>query len=84
MARFKGHRTGSSETVKVRPSPWLLKTIRNYPTVNAAARFLGISFATLDSFIRNEYGISLNNAGQIIERTGRDYKDLFVHEKVKS
>lgn len=83
MHKFKGHTNSEIENIKVRPSEQLLKLIDSYPTTNAAANFLGLSFATLDSFVKGKGGISLNNAGQIISRTKLSFDILFTLEKQK-
>jgi hypothetical protein len=83
MPRNKGHRTGEIEGIRVRPSLQLLNIISAYPTTNAAAKFLGLAYSTLESFINHDGGISLDNAAQIITRTGLSYEVLFVHKKAK-
>lgn len=67
--------------MKVRPTQKLLTLVMDiHGSVRAAAEAWGIQHVSLQRFISDEGGLSQETAAHIIERTGLNYDQLFVHE----
>lgn len=78
--RTCGHRNFSRPVILLGPSEKLMEKVRSYPTIQHAARELGVSPATLKRFIEEGEGITGNTVAVILDRTGMSYRQAFVHK----